>query len=165
MNREIGERDAIHVPIICLTAHENLSPGEQIGIGQDKTATGTIGIVNPFGPKVTRGDPCEVWLSPGSTEGVRHVWSHSEIDSSKPKIEPLPPVDWDTYLDRIATRLEIETCDLLSAAYHFEETGSKVGGSQAEWNKDADIDWVEFWKKYNEEFKTNVRCETDPFCC
>ena len=147
-----GERDATHLPVIYLKAHEFLSPGEWVGIDGDLTKDGCEGIVDPFGPEVPDGELCAVWVPAEKTTTVRHVWEYLPD-------KPDPPSDdwpWEAYLEQAAEKLKVNSMWLLEAAEHVAETGSSVGGIQISWDFKVEFDWEEFWRRYNRQFGTKV---------
>ena len=176
------QRDAIHVPTITLKAHDNLNPAEPVGVNGDKTAPGALGIVDPFNGKVERGNICTVWLNPQQTTKVTHLWSHPLIDGKEhpsnagytppqqtivAELDPVstyPDRDWTEYVAELALKLEVSEDTLIGAADYCRRNVTEVGGYQPAWNEQADVDWEEFWHRYNTKFNTNVHFG-DPFCC
>lgn len=74
-------KDAIHVAVVPVVAGEALHPGTPIGKLPDGTfgakARVFLGIVDPFLQKlVNPGERFWLFLNPGTTLGLRHVWSH-----------------------------------------------------------------------------------------
>lgn len=121
MNTNEPMRDAIHVPIVRLTAHENLAPGERVGIDLDDglTREGDFGVVDPFGEKVAAGEACVVYLPQGVTTGVRHVWELVDEEPVVPEVQttsngapfalPIPDREFDPYFREIAKKLSVDT--------------------------------------------------------
>lgn len=82
-------RDAVHVAIAPVTAGERLFAGDHIGfLASGEVGAGAndhIGIVDPFIIEPVRhGERFYIWLYPGSTTGLRHVYYH-------PAFKAIPP--------------------------------------------------------------------------
>lgn len=92
---EDASRDAIHVAIIAATAYEDMNPGDHVRLTADGFAVRngeTVGIVDPFIPSkgyrcVREGTRVWVCLYPNTVTGMRHHWSHPEIDDPEPRKE------------------------------------------------------------------------------
>lgn len=88
-------RDAIHVAVVPVRVLEDMSPGQKVRIGGSyneetqrsvcvwATDSGHVGVIDPYltGP-VKKGDIVWLLLNPGSATGLRHVYSHPELDYS-----------------------------------------------------------------------------------
>lgn len=81
---EIGNRDAVHAPVICVTSWHNLAAGQPVKFDDDSLTTVVAcdredmqAIVNPFLEGYTNYLPFWVLLVPNSTNGLRHVY---EVD-------------------------------------------------------------------------------------
>lgn len=93
-------KDAIHVSVMAVTPEQNQQlqagdPVRLVNIGCETLNNHAVifdddkphGIIDPFlYGFVNPGDFCFMFLLPNSTTGLRHVWSHPEIDSLK-KVE------------------------------------------------------------------------------
>lgn len=90
-------RDAIHVAVAPVVAAEKLVPGQRIGfivasreyveakIGA-AVSHEVLGIVDPFLPTlVEEGERFYMWLLPGTTTGMRHLWSHPAFAQKGPQ--------------------------------------------------------------------------------
>lgn len=86
----IGEnekRDAIHIAVEPVVAHQRLLPGDHIKIINGKAIrampeTGSMGIVDPFLPMSKIIEPGErFWflMYPRQVRSLRHVWSHPDF--------------------------------------------------------------------------------------
>jgi len=75
-------RDAIHVAIAPVVATQRLQPAQHIGIsnGQSDLAGTPIGIVDPFGPTIEKGQQFWLFLYPGSITSLRHDWTHPAFE-------------------------------------------------------------------------------------
>lgn len=80
---EIGEqnkRDAIHIAVVPVTASDEHSPGQHVGVTPDglySTETDPVGIVDPFiKHKINKGDIFWLCLYQGQVTTLRHEWTH-----------------------------------------------------------------------------------------
>lgn len=75
-----ANRDAVHVAVAPLVAACRLTPGVHVGLTTDGRATldaPLIGVVDPFlSVVVERGQRFWLFLYPGSTQALRHEWTH-----------------------------------------------------------------------------------------
>jgi hypothetical protein len=84
-------RDAVHVAVVPVFAHERLSPGEHIGlfghsIYETYASPNPIGIVDPFlREPVKIGQWFWMFLYPGTITSLRHVWSHPAFTARPPQ--------------------------------------------------------------------------------
>jgi hypothetical protein len=77
----VGIRDAIHIAVISMEAAEKLNPGDHIQVdgGMVRKCSNknqSVGIVDPFGTSVKRGDGVWVCLKPNTVTSIKHVWEH-----------------------------------------------------------------------------------------
>jgi hypothetical protein len=165
----IGIRDALHIPVICVKAHTELSAGEWVGIKGDYTCReNEVGIVDPFykGLYFEQGEVCAVLLLPKSTTNVRHSWDHPEIDNEVDlEIENCEFDDSKSFLQETAKKLRCSVYTLEDAIHHMIEYGSSVGGPQPNLDTTDNVDWEKFWKTYNILHGTSYKFSDDPFCC
>lgn len=89
-----ANRDAIHVPIIEVTAGQNTSPGSKVYLTKSNSvffawesknylvpSKAFVGVVDPFLLEpVLCGDRFYCWLRPNSTKKLWHDWTHKDID-------------------------------------------------------------------------------------
>jgi len=87
-----GIRDAVHVPVCSVLCMDNFRPGQRICLaGHDNEMAYKVdflfgqkgvfhGIINPFGGTAKRGTYAWVFIKPGLTQGLRHVWSSEVLD-------------------------------------------------------------------------------------
>ena len=93
------KRDAVHVAVVPVTLAGQVYPGDHVGLdrnGRASTLAPTlIGVIDPFLKDVQLRAGSRVWmfLYPGSTNQLRHDWSHPSIpdDHDEPKINYGPP--------------------------------------------------------------------------
>lgn len=85
------QRDAIHMAVIPVTAGENLTPGDTIGIRPDGMAQSqepekAIGIADPFLRvcEIKEGQQFWLFLNPGTITSLRHMWEHPAFAPDKP---------------------------------------------------------------------------------
>jgi hypothetical protein len=86
---EHQKRDAIHLPVEPVIAGEELSQGQNIGLGEDGLAYATLGlcrnekhlgIVDPFLDYfVNAGERFWMIIYPRKITSLRHVWEHPDI--------------------------------------------------------------------------------------
>lgn len=77
-----GERDAVHIAVLPVIAHNELFPGCHIGYDNGKTTyENTIGIVDPFLNKknIEEGEMFFMFLYPNTITSLRHNWTHPSI--------------------------------------------------------------------------------------
>lgn len=98
LDKDYG-RDAVHLATIATVAAENLLPGQDIGLTDDKQASGRvrdlIGIVDPFIiGTVKKGDLFWMVLYPRTITSLRHVWTHPSFpnENGEPDPEPEPEI-------------------------------------------------------------------------
>lgn len=83
-----AERDAIHIPVISVTAGSVLSPGDHIemsdGVATKSTSSErSVGIIDPFlRNRVQKGDTVWLLLYPKSIRSLRHHWTHPLFPST-----------------------------------------------------------------------------------
>lgn len=82
---EQNQRDAVHIAVVPVTARNNLSPGQHVGVTPDGKTAGTpgglfsdaVGIVDPFlDARVMSGDAFWLFLYQGQVTTLRHEWTH-----------------------------------------------------------------------------------------
>lgn len=81
-----ADRDATHVAVVPMTAAHQLTPGTHVGIVgagvAGVTADKTIGIVDPYLVKpVERGERFYLCIYPRTVTGLRHVYTHPDLDA------------------------------------------------------------------------------------
>lgn len=84
------ERDAIHIPILRVSAGELLTPGTWVTVKKTESGfvalvAGTanpVGVVDPFitDGYVPKGEKVYIFLKPESTARLWHDWTHRLID-------------------------------------------------------------------------------------
>jgi hypothetical protein len=93
----VVHRDAIHIAIAPMIAHENLWAGVKVMLVRGSTthvrqcdpdrsgeAVRFLGIVDPFldaggSNEINKGDRVYIYLKPGSINSLRHEWTHPLI--------------------------------------------------------------------------------------
>jgi hypothetical protein len=115
-----GVRDAIHIAVAPVEAHENLKPGAHVGIRSDGKATmdmKAIGIVDPFLTKpVKRGEVFWLCLYPNTVTSLRHEWEHPAFHD-KDKAEAA------AWLTDFGAELDLSLEELLDAADCYLRSG------------------------------------------
>lgn len=89
-------RDAIHIAIAPVIANEGLKPGEHIGFALGSTthmerSDSPIGIVNPFGKRVVKGESFYLCLYPDTVTDMKHHWSHPAFSAAPADTNPFSP--------------------------------------------------------------------------
>jgi hypothetical protein len=83
-----AQRDAVHVAVVPVFAHELLRPGQRVGlVGENLIGPSSdiVGIVDPYLTDVVpKGEKCWLFLLPNTVTGMRHHWVHPRFDSSSP---------------------------------------------------------------------------------
>lgn len=107
----LKKKDAIHVPIARVRAGAVVTPGDHVVMIDGRAwcqhhsrAKGKqiAGIVDPFDDRVhiLRDQEFWVWLAPGSTQDLRHEWSHPDFPDENVKIvEKIVEVEKPVYND------------------------------------------------------------------
>ncbi len=112
----IAERDAIHIAVYPVTvATERLSPGQSVIIQDGKAypcaKERRMAIIDPFiNGFVLQGERCFVFMLPGSITGLRHDWTHPDIETAH--IDE----DHETWLRDFAERYAFDYDDLIYQA-------------------------------------------------
>jgi hypothetical protein len=78
------KRDAIHLAVIQVTAHNSLLPGESISSIDDVAYADEngLGIADPFLTNLIReGDQFWMIIKPRLITSLRHVWEHPAFDN------------------------------------------------------------------------------------
>lgn len=109
----VQNRDAVHMAIAPVTAAHRLSPGTQVGLAEDGTAslyaTPIIGVIDPFlKGAVMEGERCWLFLYPGSITSLRHDWTH-------PAFAVTAPVASEEWLRKFADTNDVSYQDLIMA--------------------------------------------------
>ena len=84
-------KDAVHVAVVALRAHEALEPGERVATdGYGTTASvnprrEAVGVVDPFIQRtVMPGETVTVMLLPNTITDLSHTWSHPAFPDPEP---------------------------------------------------------------------------------
>lgn len=114
-------RDAIHIAIAPVIANEGLKPGEHVGFVSGSTthmerSDSPIGIVNPFGKRVVKGESFYVCLYPDTVTDMKHHWSHPAFNG--PTKSPA-----EVWLTNFAGQYGMELYEILDAAEDYLERG------------------------------------------
>jgi len=85
------ERDAIHIAVAPVIAHETLAAGDHVGFVAGSTeqvakrGTTPIGVVDPFLTQyVAPGERFWLFLYPYTISSLRHDWTHPAFERSEP---------------------------------------------------------------------------------
>lgn len=154
---ENAKRDAIHVAVEPVTAAQDLTPGQHVGV--DGTTYNPVGIVDPFlKSTVLKGQKFWLLLYPRQITSLRHVWSHPAFDEEREeytkeeqaKIERVVQALDGDKIRNFAQRIGKSYEALMAAADYYVATGEEIvdngGGYKAAWQ----TDWKEFWEHYEQ---------------
>lgn len=88
---DVDGRDAVHVAVVAVRAVEVMAPGTDVGIKLDidsnfveasKYYEPHVGIVDPYlDDLVYSGERFWCFLYPRTITGLRHIWTHPELDA------------------------------------------------------------------------------------
>jgi hypothetical protein len=85
------KRDAIHIAVLPVTAHERLKPGMHVRFavpGNTEVvrmchSDSAIGIIDPFLTVVVEpGQRCWLFMMPNTITSLRHEWEHPHVDGT-----------------------------------------------------------------------------------
>lgn len=163
-----AERDAIHVAILPVTAAEDLSRGMEVGLvygttdqvksKQRRYGQKPIGIVDPFLEDycVPKGQRCWVFLFPGTVIGMRHHWSHPDIDQQRE-----PATESERWLRKFADKWNFDYGEMVTNAQDNEGYVVAMGRDLHSRTELEPGDELEFWrhieKLVGREFDENHR--------
>jgi|ERR1700719_168842 len=143
---EYEQRDAIHIAIAPVVAHEKLFPGQDVGLvdgGKAGVCTKPIGIVDPFlKVPVFPDQRFFLFLYPNTITSLKHNWTHPAFETVKP--DGLADISRQ-WIERFAVQ-HGETVDvIMDAAKDHLETGDYLcRGEKFEGEYVPD----EFWHHY-----------------
>lgn len=145
---DVGGRDAVHVAVIAVTASEDLTPGQDIGLTGDIALNGTlsrngdqlvgvvprpIGIVDPFlTGLIHKGDRFWMYLYPRTITGLAHHWTHPAFDGDSTSYAPprlrLASEKW---IDDWASQYGLRASIMIEKAREYKEHGDyfSMGGT------------------------------------
>ncbi len=90
-------RDAIHIAVEPVEAGEEISPGERVVVKRSPRGSKTaftafrtvgcgVGRADPWLEwRIQKGEVFWLWLNPGSTTSLRHVWTAVGFEASLPE--------------------------------------------------------------------------------
>ena len=141
------QRDAIHVAIAPVIAHEKLAPGQDIGFlvgGTERVGVSAnpIGIVDPFLKHLVFPDQ-RLWmmLYPRTITSLRHDWTHPAFGQVK------PVDDSERWLREFAEECGLSYGAVMEAARGHIESGDYVMTSESARDlifEKCDEFWVHF---------------------
>lgn len=148
-------RDAIHLAVLAVEAHETLAPGNHV-VAPDGKAWRVIpgegiGIVDPFLARpVHAGERFWLVLYPRTITSLRHVWSHPDLPDEPKPGAPIDPPSLEVREAKIRIRdlaadLECSVHRLMEGAAEYLESDKLLS-----FGSDLDYDWPadEFWRCY-----------------
>ena len=145
-----GEPDAIHIAIMPVVSSETLSPGQHIGlIDKQNVSVRAVkyhGIVDPFLTKdVIPGQNFYMFLYPNTITGLRHVWTHPDIDSNPTALDKSESEIW---LRNFAAEVDADYDEMMYvAASHCHGDGwGNYLSEGGKWEGQNTPD--EFWTHY-----------------
>lgn len=124
-----AQRDAIHIAILPVIAAEDLwAPcevalvyGTKDQVKQADSVYGikTLGIIDPFIPslekQIKKGEWVWCFLHPGSITGLRHDWTHPQVDGYQP-----PKSKSEEWLKRFADEWDFDYDQMIANAQEHE---------------------------------------------
>lgn len=95
---ESGIRDAIHVPVLSVLCNDDFQPGQKViiyiypsgTVYAGKVETRNVewhGIIHPFNPAPKAGELAWVYMRPGITQGLKHVWESDTLKFPEPVVD------------------------------------------------------------------------------
>jgi hypothetical protein len=169
------ERDAIHVAICPVLAHEKFKPREHIGAYYDSnleeyvasrsTLHPKLGIVDPYlTVKIKEGDRFLMFLYPNTITSLKHNWTHPDLPdiANASRIEKDPNGIHLQWMEDFASRFRLTSFDMMEAAdrYLLNNTFFNKGELfEGEWIPD------EFWDHYEALKNTIVNNRGNFFTC
>jgi hypothetical protein len=151
------QRDAIHIAIMPVIAAEELQAGDSVAFVYGTTnqvkrcdpayALQPVGVVDPFFTGhywIEKGSKVWLFLKPGTITGLRHEWTHPDIDNP-----PRPKNEHENWLRAFADRWSFVYDDMISAASspRSDEWGNYITAqgrdlhSATELGADHDLFW------------------------
>lgn len=161
------ERDCIHIAILPVIAAENLHRGEEIGLiygTKDQVKSkqraydlNPIGIADPYFEEYTieKGQRFWCFLFPGTVTGLRHHWTHPEVDQQS--VEFLS--ESEKWLREFADRWNFDYDDMISESHYEEGYITARGIDLHNRNQLASGDEDKFWDHI--EVLTGFRATTN----
>jgi hypothetical protein len=150
------QRDAIHVAVAPVVAHETLYPGQHIGFVDGSTervapvADGrtikALGIVDPFlQQRVLRDERCWMFLYPRTITSLRHDWTHPAFAGAAPP----PKGAAERWLRALADEMGMSFANLMAAAALWVAEGDyTVEHGSSSWRDQFGDRAEEFWRHY-----------------
>lgn len=153
------ERDAIHVAIAPVFAHDKLAPGQHIGFYLEKDLLVTskaekkIGIVDPYLKElVMPSQQFWMFLYPNTVTGMRHHWQHPSFDNLTPSEEGvMDNVSVEAskvFLKEFAEKCGMTYTNCINRIRSWIESGQVWVEHNSECARDGwyDVDKDELWK-------------------
>jgi len=143
-----GVRDAIHVPIISVTAAETLSRGESVSINAAMEAApciGGIGVVDPYlsAQQVAKGEKVWILIRPGSISTLTHQWTHRLLPEAEAQIP-----DTELAGDRLREFAERELGWTLEKMLEKIEDVRNGGDPAVDWGFEGVSVYETFWDDF-----------------
>lgn len=130
-----GERDAIHIAVMPVIAHAELSVGEDIGYSNGKTTSNNpIGIVDPFLKEtVEEGEMFYMFLYPNSITSLKHLWTHPNVNDEI--VETVAPTkkESEIWLRNFIDQGDCPGYDVLIAAVEGKDIHTVKGYEDVDW--------------------------------
>jgi|SRR5271154_3159340 len=167
---ENEKRDAIHLAVEPVVAHEKLYPGQHVGfIDDSKTLCGVcdnpLGIVDPFlSMSVFPGQKFWLIIYPRKITSLRHVWEHPDFDKSFPTSNVVndKKIMAEEWINNFCAKNFINPKELFERTENFIASGGNDYWDQGDRFEGLFLPDV-FWEYYeiitnekvNQEYKTN----------
>ena len=175
-------RDAIHIAIVSVIAHERMFPGMPVGVNENLRAspefTPHIGIIDPYLTEpVDPGDYCYLCLYPQSITALKHHWSHPVFDELERKLmeiadardKSLEQAESEKWLDDFARRIGMEFTELVTSLDEYMEDGTeiKMGHDFSDMPGPCREEVPQMWRHYAIVRGLTPKARPSPFytCC
>lgn len=143
LDKEMGQRDAVHVAVLPASAGTVFKPGEHVGyMSGYATVINCVGVVDPFLKEdVQPGERFYIFLYPNTITSLCHLWEHPTIDA---KTDVEVSKEW---IEKFAEEINQTYRSLMSAAENWVD-GRDYTYDNSESYKDSYEKFPEFWKHY-----------------
>lgn len=144
-------RDAVHIAVLPVISHQTyIYPGELVKLVFGTTNrvirtsvndTQSIGVADPFLKEpAAEGERFFVFIHPNTISGMRHIWTHPQIDNVQP-----PANASELWLRQFADRWNFDYNQLISGAQIGEGEYAVAGGQDLHGAGGLGADHDLFW--------------------
>lgn len=158
----VVERDAIHIAVIPLEAHDEIDRGAFIRLKLNGKATQcegdeSIGVADPYISDwcIEPGQKFWACLKPGSITSLRHEWTHPAFPAAALTLDPnsiagqvarkLGETESERYIKDEGVEIDLTFEEMLQVARDYAKNGNyhNTGSNEAQLR-----DAAQFWKHY-----------------